>query len=101
MDGKRELGKFVQAVQHENDDPTFPKGISPKVNINKTGGVWTYYNVTVQHISHYPTSKKILHYITCASFQAFWEEGPETEHILSWWPQNKHGVKLLGGNENG
>ena len=21
------------------------------------------------------------------------EEGPETVHILSWWPQNKHGVK--------
>ena len=21
------------------------------------------------------------------------EEGPETVHILSWWPQNKHGIK--------
>ena len=29
------------------------------------------------------------------------EEGPETVHILSWWPPNKHGVKLLDGNENG
>ena len=29
------------------------------------------------------------------------EEGLETVRILSWWPQNKHGVKLLGGNENG
>ena len=29
------------------------------------------------------------------------EDGPETVYILSWWPQNKNGVKLLGGIENG
>ena len=35
------------------------------------------------------------------SFGGLTEEVPENEQILSRWPQNKHGVKVLGGNETG